>query len=101
MTPYLTSYSKGLLDASSVFGQSYKWCTHVNMECQNQNRDLQPKIAKLPKFPNLRQFRAFQEKKIGVGPRGYSQGTRTRGYVVLGNYEKYFSVPIVALNPDN
>ena len=39
-TPYLISYSKGLLDASSLFGQSYKWCTHVHMKQQSQNRDL-------------------------------------------------------------
>ena len=69
------------------------------MECQNQNRDLQPKIAKLPKLPNLGQFRAFQEKKIGVGPWGYSWGTRTRGYNVLGNYKKYSSMLKVVLNP--
>ena len=46
-------------------------------------------------------LRAFQEKKIWVGAWGYSWGTRTRDYVVLGNYEKYFSMPIVALNPQN
>ena len=101
MTPYLVSYSKGLLDASSVFGQSFEWCTHVNMEGQSQNRELQPKTAKSPKLPNLGHFRAFQEKKIGLGPQGCSWGTRTRGYVVLENYEKYFSMPIVAVNPQN
>ena len=100
-TSYLISYSKGLLDASSLFGQSYKWCTHVHMKQQSQNRDLQPKIAKSPKLLNLEHFRAFQEKKIGVEPQGYSWGTRTRGYVVLGNHEKYFSMPIEALNPQN
>ena len=101
ITPHLASYSKGLLDTSSVFVQSCKWCNHVIMEWQSHNWDLQLKIAELISRWILGHFRAFQEKKIGVGPRGYSWGTITRGYVVLGKYEKYFNMPTLALIPQN
>ena len=43
----------------------------------------------------------FRKKKIGVGSHGQSWGTITRGHVVLGKYVKYFSMPTLALIPQN
>ena len=62
-------------------------CYHTNgvriMECQSHNRDFKVKIAKsIPGFI-FGHIRAFREKKWGKAP-----GLFTKGYVVLGKYEK-------------
>merc|ERR1739838_194078 len=61
----------------------------------------QLKMAEFIKGGILGHFRTFQEKRIGIGPRGYYFGTITRGPVVLGKYVKCFSMPTLALVPQN
>ena len=97
MTPHLVSYVKGLLDTSSVFVQSSKWFVHVSMKWRSHNRDLRLKLAEKIQGCLLGHFRAFRGIKIGVGHRGYTWGSITRGYVVLGKYDEYSSMPSLAL----
>ena len=101
MTAHLVSYSEGHLDTRLLFGQPCKGCIHAIMGYRSHNWDLQLKIAEFIKGGILGHFRAFQEKRIGIGPRGYSFGTITRGPVVLGKYVKCFSMPTLALVPQN
>ena len=101
MTANLVSNSEGHLDIRLLFGQPFKCCIHAIMGYPSHNWDLQLKIAELVKGGILGHFRAFQEKKIGIGPQGYSFGTITRGPVVLEKYVKCFSMPTLTLIPQN
>ena len=101
MTAHLVSYSEGHLDIRLLFEQPCKCCILAVMGYRSHKWDLQLKVAELVKVDILGHFRAFQEEKIRIGPRGYSFGTITRGPVVLGKYVKCFSMPTLALVPQN